>query len=205
MRFPSLLAAAAAFALSVPVASAEVQVFIVDPAHSEVGFNVRHLVSKVPGRFDEYEGTVAMDPKAIESTMKIDAKIKTASINTGVEKRDNHLRSADFFEAEKYPEITFVSKKVAKKDNLYSVTGDITIRGVTKEVVLDAEVLAISTNPFTKMPSAGLEITGKVNRKDFGINWNKTLDEGGVVLGDDVNLVVRLETNVPAKDPEAKS
>lgn len=205
MRFPSLLATAAALALSVSVASAEVSVFIVDPAHSEVGFNVRHLVSKVPGRFDEYEGTIAMDPKAIESTMKIDATIKTASINTGVQKRDDHLRSADFFEAEKYPEMTFASKKVAKKGNLYSVTGDLTIHGVTKEVTLDAEVLGSQTNPFTKMPSAGFEITGKINRKDFGINWNKTLDEGGVVLGDDVNLVVRVEANVPAKEPEAKS
>ena len=205
MRISSLLAAGAALALSVSVASAEVYVFVVDPAHSEVGFNVRHLVSKVPGRFNEYEGTIAMDPAAIESTMKIDAKIKTASINTGVQKRDDHLRSADFFEAEKYPEITFVSKKAAKKGNGYAVTGDLTIHGVTKEVTLDAEVLGTQTNPFTKMPSAGLEITGKINRKDFGVNWNKTLDEGGVVLGDDVNLVVRVEANVPAKEPATKS
>jgi polyisoprenoid-binding protein YceI len=205
MRLSSLFTAVAALALSVSAATAEVQTYIVDPAHSEVGFNVRHLVSKVPGRFGEYEGSIAMDPAAIESTMKINATIKTASINTGVQKRDDHLRSADFFEAEKYPEITFASKKVAKKGSLYSVTGDLTIRGVTKEVILDTEILGTYANPFTKMPSAGLEMTGKINRKDFGINWNKTLDEGGVVLGDDVTMVIRVEANVPAKDPAAKS
>jgi polyisoprenoid-binding protein YceI len=137
--------------------------------------------------------------------MKVNATIKTASINTGVQKRDDHLRSADFFEAEKYPQITFASKKVAKKGTGYSVTGDLTMRGVTKEVTLDTEVLGTYMNPFTKMPSAGFEMTGKINRKDFGMNWNKTLDEGGVVLGDDVNLVIRVEANVPAKDPAAKS
>jgi polyisoprenoid-binding protein YceI len=205
MRLLSLFTAVAAIALSVSAATAEVQTYLVDPAHSEVGFNVRHLVSKVPGRFGEYEGSIAMDPAAIESTMKINATIKTASINTGVQKRDDHLRSADFFEAEKFPEITFASKKVAKKGDAYSVTGDLTIRGVTKEVTLDTVILGTQTNPFTKMPSAGLEMSGKINRKDFGINWNKTLDEGGVVLGDDVDLLVRVEANVPAKDPATKS
>ncbi|HET9886301.1 MAG TPA: YceI family protein [bacterium] len=205
MRLWSLFSAAAAIALSVSAATAEVQTYIVDPAHSEVGFNVRHLVSKVPGRFDEYDGTIAMDPAAVESTMKINATIKTASINTGVEKRDDHLRSADFFEAEKYPQITFVSKKVAKKGAGYAVTGDLTMHGVTKEVTLDAEILGTQTNPFTKMPSAGVEMTGKINRKDFGILWNKTLDEGGAVLGDEVNLVVRVEANVPAPEPATKS
>jgi polyisoprenoid-binding protein YceI len=205
MRFSSPLAAGAALALFVSVASAEVQVFVVDPAHSEVGFTVRHFVSNVPGRFNEYEGTIAMDPASIESTMKIDAKIKTASVDTGVQKRDDHLRTADFFEAEKYPEITFVSKKVAKKGSGYGVTGDLTIRGVTKEVTLDAEVLGTTTNPFTKTPTAGLELKGKVNRKDYGINWNKTLDEGGVVLGDDVNLIVRVEATVAPKEPATKS
>jgi len=201
MRFRSLFAAAAAVALSVSIASAEVHVFVVDPAHSEVGFTVRHLVSKVPGRFDDYEGTVTMDPAAIESTLKIDAKVKTASINTGVQKRDDHLRSADFFEAEKYPEITFVSKKVVKKGAGYGVTGDLTLHGVTKEVTLDAEVLGTTADP----PMAGLEITGKIDRKDYGIVWNKNLDAGGAVLGDDVNLIVRVEAKVPAKESAPKS
>jgi polyisoprenoid-binding protein YceI len=155
----------------------------------------------VPGRFDEYEGTIAMDPAAIESTLKIDAKVKAASINTNVLKRDDHLRSADFFETEKYPDITFVSKKVVKKGSGYGVTGDLTLRGVTKEVTLDAEVLGTTANP----PMAGLEITGKVNRKDFGINWNKNLDAGGVVLGDDVDLVIRVEAKGEKKEEAAKS
>ncbi len=201
----SLLASFTLAALaSVATASAETHKFEVDPKHSEVGFTVRHLVAKVPGRFGEFEGTVSMDPNAIESTLQIHGKVTTASIDTGVKNRDDHLRSADFFNVEKFPEITFASKKAAKAGEGYAVTGDFTMLGVTKEVTLNAEVLGVVENPFSKTPSAGLELTGKVNRKDFGMVWNKTLDAGGVMLGDDVDLTIRLEANVPAPEKAAK-
>ncbi len=203
-RFPAMFA----FGLSLIAASlafAEVSTFEVDGGHSSVVFFTRHLVAKVPGNFGEFDGTLVMDPASIESTLKVDGTIKSASINTGVEKRDNHLKSADFFDAEKYPDIRFTSKKVEKKGDKYAVTGDLTMRGVTKEVTLDTEILAIAANPFTKMPSAGLEMTGKINRKDFGINWNKALDNGGFVLGDDVDILINIEANVPAPEPAAKS
>jgi polyisoprenoid-binding protein YceI len=178
---------------------------VVDKAHSEVGFITRHLVSKVPGRFEDYEGTVTMDPQKIAETLKVSAKVKTASINTGVSDRDNHLRSAEFFDSAKFPEMTFHSKSAAKKGAGYAVTGDLTIRGITKPATLDVEILGTSTNPFTKMPAVGLEMNGKINRKDFEMNWNKALDNGGVILGDEVNIVVRVEANVPAAEPAAKS
>jgi polyisoprenoid-binding protein YceI len=195
------------FALALMQASlawSAVQTFEVDPVHSEVGFTVRHIVAKVPGRFSSFKGSVSMDPAAIESTLKIQGQVDAASVDTGVEDRDKHLRSADFFDVEKHPQITFTSKKAAKKGDKYAVTGDLAMHGVTKEVTLDAEVLGVTTNPFSKMPSAGMELTGTINRKDFGINWNKALDTGGFILGDDVSIVIRLEANVPAAEPAKK-
>lgn len=199
------VAAFAALAIVGPATSrAEVQEFVVDQAHSELGFTVRHIVAKVPGRFDDFSGKVWMDPNAIESTLKVEGSAKTTSIDTGIADRDKHLRTPDFFDVEKFPELTFKSKSVAKSGNNYAVTGDLTMHGVTKEVTLATEILGVSANPFTKMPTAGLELTGKVNRKDFGINWNKTLDNGGLLLSDEVNLLIRLEANVPAAAPAQK-
>jgi polyisoprenoid-binding protein YceI len=188
--------------MAASVASAEVHTFQIDGGHSSVGFSVRHLVSKVQGRFGDFDGKVMMDPASIEKTLKIDGTIQAASIDTGIEKRDGHLKSADFFDAEKFPTITFTSKKVEKKGDKYAVTGDLTMRGVTKEVTLNTEVLGVTEGPA---PIAGIELTGKVNRKEFGINWNKALDNGGFVLGDDVDFVVNLEAKVPAAEPAAKS
>jgi polyisoprenoid-binding protein YceI len=194
---------AAAWILSTAAtASAAVHSFQVDPGHSSVAFTVRHLVSKVPGRFGEFDGTVTMDPTAIESTLKVTGKIKAASIDTGVDKRDNHLRSADFLEVEKYPEITFTSKKAVKSGDKYAVTGDLTIHGVTKEVVFDTAVLGVTKSDH---PTVGIEMNGKINRKDFGVLWNRTLDDGGFVLGDDVDISILIEANVPKPEPATKS
>ncbi len=199
-RFFGMVAAAWVLSMAA-IASAAVHSFQIDPGHSSVAFTVRHLVSKVPGHFDEFDGTVSMDPAAIESTLKIAGKIKATSIDTGVDKRDNHLRSADFLEVEKHPEITFTSKKVVKSGDKYSVSGDLTLHGVTKEVVFDTAVLGVTKGEH---PTAGLEMTGKINRKDFGVIWNRALDDGGFVLGDDVDISILIEANVPKPEPATK-
>ena len=118
-------------------------------------------------------------------------------MNTDNEKRDGHLRSADFFDVENHPEMTFVSKSVKFDKGFYYLVGDLTLRGVTKEVALEAEFNGVATNPFTGTPTIGMELEGKINRKDFGKVWNKTLDAGGVVLGDEIKIVVNIEATVP--------
>lgn len=192
---------ALALAVALPsLAFAETHHFMVDNVHSEVGFKVRHLVAKTPGVFDEYEGEVWLDPDDIAGTLKLSATIQAASVNTRNEQRDNHLRSADFFEVETHPEITFESKSVKQKGDLYLVTGAITMKGVTKDIVLEAEFGGVATNPFTGTPVIGLDLEGKLNRKDFNIEWNKALDAGGFVLSDDVELEIHLEATVPAPE-----
>lgn len=190
---------ALALAVALPsLALAETHHFMVDNVHSEVGFKVRHLVAKTPGVFNDFEGQVWLDPNDIAGTLKLAATIQATSVNTRNEQRDNHLRSADFFEVEAHPEIKFESKSVTQKGDNYLVTGAMTMKGVTKDVVLEAEFGGIATNPFTGTPVIGLELTGKLNRKDFNIEWNKALDTGGFVLSDDVQLEIHLEATVPA-------
>ncbi len=182
----TVLVAASAFAAT--------DSFVVDKNHSEATFRVRHMMSKVTGKFDDFAGKVTMDrTKPAESSVEF--TIKTASVNTGVADRDKHLRSADFFDAEKNPEITFKSQRVvatAKKD-LYNVTGDFTLRGVTKRVTLPVEFLGFMKDPWGN-ERAGFSTTIMLNRKDYGINWNKALDNGGMLLADDVEISVSLET-----------
>jgi polyisoprenoid-binding protein YceI len=174
------------------------RVFSVDPVHSQVGFKVRHLVSKVAGEFENFTANVTLDPDDVAGTLKLEANIETASISTDNERRDQHLRSDDFFNAEKYPQIRFVSKSVeAAGGDKYRVTGDLTIRNVTKEVTLDVEYFGTTTNPFTGTPTTGLDVTGEINRQDFGVSWNKTLDSGGVMLSDMVDLDIHVEATVP--------
>jgi polyisoprenoid-binding protein YceI len=196
MKLLSLVAGVALLAQPALV-QAETHQIPVDPVHSQVGFSIRHLVSKVPGHFDEFSGTITIDPANVASTLKIEGTVQAASINTRNEKRDGHLRSEDFFAVEKYPEITFVSKSVTKDGDDYEISGDLTMRGVTKRVVLEAEYGGVATNPFTGTPTVGLSLEGEVNRKDFGIEWNKTLDAGGVMLGDEVDIRIEIEATVP--------
>ncbi|MSN25363.1 MAG: protein yceI precursor [Geobacter sp.] len=166
----------------------------IDPEHSNVEFKVRHLmVSNVKGHFDKYSGTVNIDDKDITKS-KVEVNIDTNSINSNVQKRDEHLRSADFFDVAKYPAMTFVSKKVAKagQDKL-KVTGDLTLHGVTKEVVLDvAGPSKESKDPWGNLRK-GATATTKINRKDFGLTWNKALETGGVVVGDEVAITLEIE------------
>jgi len=166
----------------------------IDPDHSNVGFKVRHLmVSNVKGNFDKHTGVVEINDKDITKS-KVEVSIDTNSINTNVQKRDEHLRSADFFDVAKYPAMTFVSNKVAKagKDKL-KVTGDLTLHGITKQVVLDVEgPTKESKDPWGNIRK-GATATTKINRKDFGLIWNKALETGGVAVGEEIIITLEIE------------
>lgn len=193
-----VIALAALLVLAIPaLASAKTWEFEVDPTHSQVGFKARHLLSRVPGDFEDFTGKAWLDPENVAGTLKLDATIQTASISTRNEKRDGHLKTPDFFDAEKFPTITFQSKSVKAVDkDTFAVTGDLTMRGVTKPTTLTVDWLGVMTG-FAGTPNTALDITGTINRKDFGINWSKTLDTGGVVVADEVEIDVHLEANVP--------
>ena len=185
----TILFAAALLAASVSARAAE---YTVDSGHSHVGFKVRHIVTKVPGGFKDYEAAFSFDPAKPEAS-KGKFTIKTASVDTGNAKRDEHLRSPDFFDAEKFPTITYESAafKPAGKDK-YKLEGSFTMRGVTKPVAFDVEFTGLGKDPSGNN-RAGFSATAKINRKDFGINWNKALDTGGVILGDDVEIQLEIE------------
>jgi polyisoprenoid-binding protein YceI len=187
------------FALALPSLAAAAT-WTIDPEHSSVGFKIRHLmVSNVKGSFDKYVGTIELDDKDITRS-KVDVSIETASINTNVQKRDEHLRSADFFDVAKYPAMTFKSKKVAKagKDKL-KVTGDLSLHGVTKEVVLTVDGPSKEIKDPWGNIRRGASATTTINRKDFGLTWNKALETGGVVVGDEVSIIIEIEM-IKAKD-----
>jgi len=165
-----------------------------DPAHSQVGFAIRHMmISTVRGQFRTFTATATGDPTA-PAKATIEATIDAASIDTGNEKRDAHLKTADFLDVEKFPTITFKSKKIeAGSAGHTKVTGDLTLHGMTKEVVLDVE----GPTPVIKDPmgntKAGAHATTKINRKDFGIVWNKSMDGGGLMVGDDIDITIDVE------------
>jgi polyisoprenoid-binding protein YceI len=166
----------------------------IDPEHSNIGFKVRHLmVSNVRGSFEKNSGVVDINDKDITKS-KVEVSIDTASINTNVQKRDEHLRSADFFDVAKFPTMTFVSKKVAKAGkNKLKVTGDLTLHGITKQVVLDVEgPSAESKDPWGNIRRGAVAST-KINRTDFGLVWNKALETGGVVVGEEVTITLEIE------------
>jgi polyisoprenoid-binding protein YceI len=207
MKMPRLLRAALP-ALSLLVfagpAPAAVEMLNIDQSHTNVGFSIRHFFTPVKGEFREVKGTIAYDLEN-PSQSKVEVTIPSASINTNHEKRDTHLRSADFFDAEKNPTITFVSKSIAldAKTNKGTMTGDLTMRGVTKPVTLDVEMLGIMGAGAGKV--AGFTARGKVNRKDYGILWNRTLDQGGTMLADDVDLNIDVEAKTPPPPKPAEN
>jgi len=165
-----------------------------DPAHTGVQFKVRHLmISSVRGEFEKVTGKIVYDEADVTKSTA-DIAIETASINTRVAKRDEHLRSPDFLDAAKHPAITFKSKRVDKAgDGTLRMTGDLTIRGVTKEVVLNVE----GPTPAIKDPwgnqRVGGQATTKIHRKDFGLVWNEVLETGGAVVGDEVEITIDVE------------
>ncbi len=165
----------------------------VDVAHSSIGFSVRHMVvAKTTGKFNDFEGTVQFDGKNIEKgSASIAAQV--ASIDTDDQKRDDHLRSADFFDVEKYPSMSFKSKKVVKGEgNEFQLVGDLTIKDVTKEVTFDCEFHGLVTDPMGNT-RAGFSAETSIDRQDFNVKWNKTLDAGGLVVGNEVTVNLEIE------------
>ena len=183
----------ALFVLAIPVLT-YTATWQMDPDHSSFQFKIRHLtVSNVKGDFNKSRGVVTIDDQNI-TNLKVEVFIDAASVNTGHAQRDQHLRGPDFFDVTKYPTITFVSKKVIKADmDRLKVVGDLTIHGVTREITVDVE----GPTPEVKDPwgnfRRGATATTKINRRDFGLTWNKVLDTGGLVVGEEVNIYVELE------------
>ena len=184
-----------ALALTLAASSTFAQdIYTVDKAHSEVGFRVRHFVTKVPGRFDDFSGTITMVPGKPQAS-SVEFTIKATSVNTANEMRDNHLKTADFFDAVKYPDITFKSTKIVPVDaDTFNVTGNFTMRGVTKEITIPVDYAGSMTDARGTQ-KAGFSLATKLNRKEYGILWNQTLDAGGVMLGDDVEITINIEAN----------
>lgn len=168
----------------------------VDPVHSTVGFAIRHLgISEVHGAFTNFTGKIAYDPAKPEE-FKASGTVEVASVNTGNDKRDGHLRSPDFFDAAKLPAIKFETTGIKKDDGEWVVTGQFTMHGVTKEIKLRGELSGPVQDPWGKM-RLGLSATTKINRLDYGITWNKTLDKGGVMIGEDVKISLNIEAVQP--------
>ena len=187
------VAAVAIVALLLP-STAPAAVWNIDPAHTSVAFKIRHLtISNVKGNFAKFSGTVDIDDRDITKS-RIDVTIDTASIGTNVQKRDDHLRSADFFDVATYPTMTFVSRKIvpAGQDKL-TVTGELTLRGVTREVVLDVEGLSQEVKDPWGGVRRGASASARINRKDFGVSWNEVLEGGGLAVGEDVAISLEVE------------
>jgi polyisoprenoid-binding protein YceI len=200
-----LLALAVLLASAVLAAPAlATDVYTIDKNHSDVSFQIRHFVSKVRGRFSDFEGTIQIDPSRPEAS-SVALTIRTASVDTNQPKRDDDLRSENFFDASKYPEITFQSTKIepAGRDR-YSVTGKLTMHGVSREVTLPVAFLGFMKDPRGN-ERAGFELATTLNRLDYDIRWNRALEGGGALLGDDVDVTVNLETvKKAAEAPAAK-
>jgi polyisoprenoid-binding protein YceI len=162
----------------------------IDPAHSEMGFKIKHLmITNIKGSFDLFDGNIETDEDEDFSKSKIEINIKTASVSTGNEQRDEHMRSADFFDVEKFPLITFVGKRSENVDHdgSYELYGDLTIKGITKEICLDIEFGGVMKDPWGNH-KAGITANGKFNREDFGLVWNAALETGGVLVSDEVRI-----------------
>jgi polyisoprenoid-binding protein YceI len=170
-----------------------------DAGHTHIGFTGRHLmVATVRGAFEQFSGTVEFDEHDLTRS-KAEIQIEAASVNTHNVQRDEHFRSADFFDVEHYPYITFKSKRVIMHDaNHGQLIGDLTIRNITREVVLDGEYGGVSQTPWNTY-SAGFSLRGKVNRKDWGLNWNMVLAGGGLLAGDEITLTIDLELIKPVE------
>ena len=161
--------------------------YTIDASHSRLGFTARHaMVTKVRGQFSEWSGTAHVDA-ANPSASKVELSIKTASIDTGSADRDGHLASADFFDAETNPEITFVSTEVSRSGDDWTITGDLTIKGVTKPVTIEFEHTGSARDPFGNL-RIGFEGSTTINRKDWGLTWNAALETGGVLVSEKIKL-----------------
>jgi polyisoprenoid-binding protein YceI len=164
----------------------------IDRSHSDIAFQVRHLLSKVRGRFNEFAGTIAFDESNADNS-RVDVTIQAGSIDTAEPDRDKHLRSADFFDVENHPTLRFVSTSVTPRGgNKYDVTGDLTIHGITRQVVLPATFVGAATDPWGNQKSV-FEAELSLNRKDFGLTWNAALETGGLLVGDEVRVSLSIQ------------
>lgn len=169
-----------------PAVAAAPVTWEIDANHSELSFRIRHLVSRVRGTFNQWSGTVVADPASL-ATGRVNVTIQTGSIDTGNERRDTHLRSGDFFDATAHPTITFASTRVEPQSGgRFRLHGTLTMKGVTKPVVLEARQMEVSGAPGKRR--IGFEATGTINRMDYGVTWNRAAEGGGAVLGDEVQL-----------------
>ncbi len=166
--------------------------YSIDPVHSGASFQIRHLVGNVIGRFNEMAGTIRLDPADLTKSSVV-LTIKAASIDTSNSKRDDDLRSANFFDVQKFPEIRFESVRIEKgTGDTYRVTGRLTMHGVTREVTVPVEYMGTVRDPWGNQ-RAGFSVSCALDRKDFGIVWNKVLDSGGLMLGDEVRATINIE------------
>lgn len=186
----TIILTALVLALSVGTAVAQ-GTYSIDTVHSNVGFKVRHLVSKTAGEFTDFDGRIIADFNDLDAS-SVELTIDAASIDTKNEKRDGHLRSEDFFDVEKHPEITFKSSKITRvDDDTFAVAGTLTMRGVAKEITLMVDFLGEMT--ALGSTRAGYELSTTLNRKDYGVSWNRALDAGGFLLSDEVEVDIALE------------
>lgn len=163
----------------------------IDPTHSEVGFKVKHMMfTNVKGLFNDYSANIDFNDDLKNANLQFEAKIN--SIFTNNADRDNHLKSADFFDAEQYPTLNFKSTNIQGNGSEYEITGDLTIKGITKPVTLNAEFSGLMTDPWGNT-KVGLNLDGKINRKDFGLTYNAALETGGVLVGEDVKLNAEIQ------------
>jgi polyisoprenoid-binding protein YceI len=190
--FAALAATALLLGLS-PAVQAAPATWTIDPNHSNVTFTIRHFFSKVNGSFTKFSGKIVYDPANVAAS-SAKAEIDAASIFTANERRDGHLKSADFFDVEKHPKVTFESTKITPAGDKVKIEGNLTMHGVTKPVTLEGAFLGAGPD------KAGFEASGKVDRKDFGIVWNKVADQGGMMLGDDVTIRIDVEANSEAAE-----
>lgn len=182
-----------ALVFALATGAAKAATWQIDVVHSNIGFKVSHMViSKVSGKFDDFQGTVEFEKGQLADASAV-VTVKMASIDTDDEKRDDHLRSADFFDVEKFPTMKFVSTKVIPGEgNKFQLVGELTIKDVTREVTFDAEFNGVATG-FGGERRAGFSAETTINRQDFNVEWSKTLDAGGLVVGDDVDLEIDIE------------
>ena len=194
MRTSGLAGALACILLAAGAAAAQQEVWEIDPAHSSVQFSVRHMmVSNVRGEFSKLSGKVVADGKGLER-IRVEATIDAATIDTRNEGRDKHLRSEDFFDVARYPTIEFRSTRVEPaSDGTFRLIGDLTMHGVTREIILDGTGPSAEIKDQRGVSHVGASATARLNRKDFNLLWNRALDGGGVVVGDEVSIVIDVE------------
>jgi polyisoprenoid-binding protein YceI len=182
--------------------TASAATYEIDRDHTTVGFKIRHLFSNVRGTFNDFAGTIEYEPGKPE-TWKVEAVIQSASIDTGVEKRDTHLKTADFFDVEKFPTLTFKSTKVSPvTDTTAKLEGLLTLHGIEKPVILDLEIHGVGKDPWGNVKS-GFTATTQINRRDFGLTWNQAVEAGQLLVGEEVEITIEVEGHLKEAVPAA--